>query len=233
MENAREIYSSGAVTGWQLSSRSEWLAERGKRIGASDAGALMGRNPWKTNVDLWLEKTGRLIPPDISEKPAVKYGTEAEAPIRSLFAVFHKYDLAVFYQPNNIFVNEDYPFAAASLDGWIIEPDGEGAFKRRGSLEIKTCEIQNSGQWAEWDGKIPEHYYCQALWQMMVTGWDFAILRAELRYRKGDDTYFSTRDYFIPRDDAEIAQLAEAGKKFAEAVKNDIQPALILPEIEG
>ena len=39
--------------------REEWLKERKKGIGGSDAATVLGKNPWKTNVELWEEKTGR------------------------------------------------------------------------------------------------------------------------------------------------------------------------------
>ena len=37
--------------------RKDWLLERAKSIGASDSSAVLGINPWKSNVELWLEKT--------------------------------------------------------------------------------------------------------------------------------------------------------------------------------
>ena len=66
-------------------SRQEWLQERKKGIGGSDAAAIIGLNPYMTNVDLWEIKTGRKEQEDISNKPCVKYGTEAEGPLRELF----------------------------------------------------------------------------------------------------------------------------------------------------
>lgn len=63
----------------------EWLLGRGNGIGGSDASAVVGMNPYKTNIKLFEEKTGRSIPEDISGKPYVIYGKEAEAYIRGLF----------------------------------------------------------------------------------------------------------------------------------------------------
>ena len=51
-----------------------WLKARTYGIGGSDASAIVGMNPYKTNIDLFEEKTGCRIPEDISEKPyAEKY----------------------------------------------------------------------------------------------------------------------------------------------------------------
>lgn len=55
-----------------------WLKGRLNGIGGSDASAVVGKNPYKTNIELFEEKTGRRFAPDISEKPYVIYGKEAE-----------------------------------------------------------------------------------------------------------------------------------------------------------
>jgi len=40
-------------------SREEWLTVRKGGIGSSDAAAAVGLNPYKSPLELWLEKTGR------------------------------------------------------------------------------------------------------------------------------------------------------------------------------
>lgn len=87
--------------------RDEWLKGRGHTIGGSDASATVGMNPYKTNEQLWLEKTGQAVPEDISDKPYVKYGQEAEPLLRELFKLdFPQYE--VFYEENNLFLNDKY-----------------------------------------------------------------------------------------------------------------------------
>jgi putative phage-type endonuclease len=61
-----------------LSSRDEWLKNRKNGIGGSEISAVIGQNPYMTNIELWELKTGRKQPEDISEKPYIKYGTQAE-----------------------------------------------------------------------------------------------------------------------------------------------------------
>lgn len=39
--------------------RRDWLAVRKRGIGSSDAAAAVGLNPYKSQLELWLEKTGR------------------------------------------------------------------------------------------------------------------------------------------------------------------------------
>ena len=105
-----------------LKDREEWLQHR-NRIGGSDAAAIVGMNPYRSNVELWQIKTGQLEQEDISEKPYVKYGTEAEQYLRELFRLdFPEY--TVCYEENNMFLSDKYPFGHASLDGWLSDEDG-------------------------------------------------------------------------------------------------------------
>ena len=150
--------------------RQDWLKARQGRIGGSDAAAILGMNPYKTNVQLWEEKTGRRQHEDISEKPYVKYGIEAEEPLRQLFSLdFPEYQ--VMYQEGNMWLNDTIPWGHASLDGWLLDQDG-----RKGIWECKTTEIMRSGQTELWKGRIPDNYYIQLLHYLLITGFDFAVL---------------------------------------------------------
>lgn len=208
--------------------REEWLARRTGYIGGSDAASVIGLSPWKSNVELWEEKTGRKAAPDISDNAAVRYGTEAEKYLRGLYALDNP-QYGVEYVGNNFWLNSDYPFAHASLDGWLTEKDTG----RRGILEIKTSNILQSMQREKWREKIPEQYYCQLLHYMMITGFDFAELHAQLRFDYGGDIVFQRRTYHIERSDVEqdIEILKGAEMMFAMLIETDTRPALILPDV--
>lgn len=209
-----------------MKNREEWLKNR-QKLGGSDAAAVIGQNPYKSNVELWKEKTGQSIPEDISEKSYVKYGTEAEDFLRELFKLdYPKY--RVEYIENNSFENERFPFAQASLDGWIHDKDG-----RLGILEIKTTNIMQSQQKEKWNERIPDNYYCQVLHYMAILEADFAVLKAQLKYDFDDSVYLQTRHYKIEREDVEddIAYLMQKEEVFWEKVKTGKKPALLLPEI--
>lgn len=209
-----------------LASHEEWLASR-KKIGGSDAACILGLNPYKSNIELFDIKTGRDEQEDISDKPYVKYGTEAEEHLRELFKLdFPQYK--VDYVENNIWTNDKYPFAHASLDGYITDQDG-----RKGVWECKTTEIISPLQKAKWDNAIPDNYYIQVLHYLLVTEFDFAILKAQLKYRHNDEMWLVTKHYHIERSDVEedIQYLAEKEKEFWENVENDKRPNLILPNI--
>ncbi len=207
--------------------REEWLQARKGRLGGSDAAAVLGINPYMTNERLWEIKTGRRQQDDISGLEVVRYGTKAEAHLRELFKLdFPEYE--VLYDENNMITNSDFPFAHASLDGMLIKG------KRTGILEIKTALINGSLQASKWKDQIPDNYYCQILHYLMVTGWDFAILKAQLKYEfDGELPYLQTRHYIVERDDVEgdIKVLEEAEREFWCAVVENRRPATILPEI--
>lgn len=210
----------------QFGSTEEWLAAR-KLIGGSDAAALVGLNPYKTNIDLWREKTGRQEAPDISNEEFVRFGHEAEPHLREMFALDHP-QYKVDYLENNMFFNDKYPFAHASLDGWLTDQDG-----RKGVLEIKTTNILQSMQKEKWNDRIPDNYYCQVLWYLMVTEFDFVVLKARLRTEWQGEIRVTIRHYTIERSEVmeDIEELRKAAEKFWKAVQEDREPYLILPAI--
>lgn len=208
------------VTNNVLSSRQEWLDAR-STIGGSDAAAILGISPYKSSVDLWEEKTGRKEMKDISDNPYVKYGTFAEKYLRGLFALdYPQYE--VCYEENNIWHNDKYPFGHASLDGWLIEKETG----RKGILEIKTANINSAVSRSKWDDKVPDHYYAQVIWYMMITEFDFAVLKAQLK----SDSRTEVRHYFFERKDCEedIKYMSEKAKEFAEYIEKDECPPLVL-----
>lgn len=209
-----------------LASREEWLRHR-SRIGGSDAAAIVGLNPYKTNTDLYLEKTGQKESSDISDKPYVLYGTKAEEHLRELFRLdFPQYQVQYF--DNNMYLNSKYPFAHASLDGELTDEDG-----RRGILEIKTTNILQSMQKEKWRDRIPDNYFIQILHYLMVTEFDFVVLKAQLKSEFGGQIYLQTKHYFIERSEVEgdIEYLAEEEARFWKCVEAKRMPDLILPDI--
>lgn len=207
-----------------LQNRQEWLKERSKRIGGSEAASIVGMNPYQNNVQLWEIKTKTVKTAEI-ENEFTNYGKEAEKYLRKLFVLdFPQYK--VEYVENNLFINDRYPFAHASLDGWLTDQQG-----RRGILEIKTANVESSMQNAKWRNRLPDNYFCQLCWYMGVYESDFAILKAQLKNSYSTD--ITTKHYFIERQDVQedIDYLLQKGSEFWEYCKNNIQPPLVLPVI--
>jgi len=210
-------------------SRDEWLANRVKIIGGSDASAILGMNPYKTNIEVWQEKTGKTTPEDISGKPYVKYGIEAEEPLIALFALDYPQYNVNSNKVYKVFLHDKYPFIGGTLDGELTENETG----RQGVLEIKTTEILNSMHREKWNEKLPDNYYIQVLHYLLATGWDFAILKAQLKTVYDGDIRLNTRHYFIERNEVEgdLNYLLTKEIEFWKYVERGKKPPLVLPPI--
>ena len=140
--------------------RTDWLEERKKGIGGSDAAAIIGANPFMTNVQLWEIKTGRREQEDISQKECVKFGVAAEDHIRQLFALdYPEYEMTS--EEYTTYKNKKLPFIMGSFDGRLKEV----GTNRLGVWEAKTGTIRRATDWEKWGGKnfeekrIPQNYY--------------------------------------------------------------------------
>lgn len=210
-----------------LPSHSDWLENRRFAVGGSEIAAVLGLSPYMTNVDLWELKTGRQQRKDISDKPFVKYGTQAEMHLRGLFRLDYP-QFKVEFVDNNSWTNPRYPWAQASLDGWLTDQDG-----RRGVLEIKTSEIVQATQRQRWHNQIPANYYCQVLFYMAVVEADYAYVKAQLKMIVDDEVLLTTKHYPIERSDVQddIDYMMEQGERFWTYVEKDERPPLVLPNI--
>ena len=213
-----------------ITNEAEWLKERLKGIGASEASAVIGCNPYMNNTDLWRLKTGRKEAQDISSNAHVAYGHAAEAHIRELFALDYPEYEVTYGGAFDMVKNPKYPWLFATLDGRLIER----ATGRKGILEIKTTEILRSMAKEKWRDAVPDNYYVQLLHQLLATEWDFAVLHAQLK-RVWDGNITATRQtYKIEREEVESDLeylLSEEVNFWENYVLTDIEPPMKLPEI--
>lgn len=204
-----------------------WLSGRMNGIGGSDASAIVGLNPYKTNIELFEEKTGRSIPEDISDKPYVIYGKKAEEYIRELFRLdYPQYEVS--HHEYRILQSIEHPFMQASLDGELVDREG-----RKGILEIKTTNILQSMQREKWKDRVPDNYYLQVLHYLLVTDYEFVVLRAHLISTWGQDVRTQVKHYFMERAEVQedLDYLLQEEIKFWKYVESGRKPPLILPEI--
>ncbi|RQW27265.1 endonuclease [Rhodobacteraceae bacterium CH30] len=186
--------------------REAWLALRGQGIGSSDAAVSIGLSPYKSPLTLWLEKTGRKTPDDISAKEAVIWGTTLEPVLARVYAERTGRKVR---RVNAVLRHTRHDFMLANLDREVV-----GTADGTGVLEIKTAGYHSAPQWE--DG-VPVAYQCQVLHQLAVTGhaWaDVAVLIS------GQDF----RIYRIHRDEDKIADLIEREARFWGCVTQDTQP---------
>lgn len=208
-------------------SEQEWLELRKKGIGGSDAGAIMGKNKYKNILQLWEEKTGRKT--DNFKNSAAQRGNDLEEYIRNSYRIDNP-DKEIL-EVNKMYLHSEYDFIRANLDGEIIYQD------KKGILEIKTTTINKWNKYIEeWQNNIPESYLYQILHYFLVTGYEYAVLVAEIKFecfKNENSTPFDLdkrlQTIVVNRADweDEIQELLNKEIEFWECVKNDTEPRMI------
>lgn len=159
--------------------REDWLSNRGRGIGASEAAAIVGDSKFMTRAELWELKTGKRSAKDLSDNEAVQRGVRMEGALREWFKACHP-ELETVHYPYDMLWMPERPWLYATLDGEFFHKEsGE-----TGVLEIKTASPR--GNWAEWDGQVPAMYYDQILHQHLATGSKWFFLVAGLWKQNGD-----------------------------------------------
>jgi putative phage-type endonuclease len=183
--------------------REQWLEERRKGIGGSDAAGILGLSPFSTPLSVWNDKIGRSKP--IEETESMWLGTNLEEAVAERAAA--EDGIQVERLPR-ILVHPDHDWMLGNID-FRVAGANEG-------VEIKTTSPFSRVDFAS--GDIPPHYYVQCMHYMAVTGWDSWRLYV---YKLCDRIYSFT----IPRDEFEIEQLIEAERHFwMDYVQTGIMP---------
>lgn len=183
----------------------EWLKQRNKGIGGSDAGAVMGLNPYKSAFTLWHEKTGR-ISSYVPDNEAMRYGRDMEEYVAKRFCeeTGKKVQRSGFsYQ------SAEHPWMLANIDRKVV---GENA-----GLECKTANVFAEKIYD--DGVIPDSYYCQCLHYMAVCDFDRMYLACYIPQR-------GLKHFCIEREDVkdDLEALIEAEGDFWKMVQEDRRP---------
>jgi len=161
-------------------------------IGASDAAAAAGVNPWKSPIELWEQLQG-IAPRPRDDNPAMAWGRMLEQPIRQHYA--DRFAVQVHVPPLSLF-RADAPWRRASPDGLVV--DDAACFVR--GLEIKTASQYAAADWGP-DGsdEVPIQYAIQCHWGMhvcQIDSWDLAALIGGRDFR----VYRLHRDAELERD---------------------------------
>lgn len=139
-------------------SKDEWIRARKHGLGGSDISILLGINPWRSELELWMDKTNMTNDP-VEENEAMYFGTLLEPILREEFI---KRTGRKVIELKAILQNDEHPFMIADLDGVTQDDDGELAI-----LELKTAsEYKRS----EWEQGVPSYYMTQAQHYLAVTG---------------------------------------------------------------
>ena len=139
-------------------SREEWLKWRKRGIGGSDVSCLLGINKWKSEIELWLDKTNQTNEPPV-ENEAMQWGNIMEPIIRNHFS---EVTGKTVVELKAMLQHPEYPFMLADVDGITVDDDNNPAI-----LEIKTAsEFKRS----EWEEDVPAYYQTQIQHYLCVTG---------------------------------------------------------------
>lgn len=178
-----------------MNAPAEFLQGRTKYIGGSDIAAILGISPYKTAIDLWLDKT---TPPaeDNRNAAAKRRGQRLEPYVLDM--IREEFGITVTAR-NQRYRDAHVPYFAAEIDA---ETDDE-------NIEIKTVHPFKSKEWGDLQtDQLPLHYVAQVQWGLGV--------RPKARTRVfaliGDDL----RPYVVERDDETIAALREKAAEFWE-----------------
>ena len=182
----------------------EWLQIRHNYIGGSDAGAIMGMNPFASPFSVWAEKNGNAEP--FAGNLKTKIGTQFEEFVARLF---EEETGKKVRKCNFTLVNDEFPWACANLDREIVREDA--------LLECKfTNSYVNTVKFKE--GEYPTQWLCQMTHYLAVTGRKKAYLAV----------LSECRDFHIfelERDEEDIQALMETEKQFWNSyVVTGIQP---------
>ena len=189
--------------------RETWLDVRRKGIGSSDAAAAVGLNPYQSQLELWMHKTGKgdLLPAvDPNDETSPMYWGTLLEPI--VAAHYTKRTGNKVRRVNAVLGHPQIPWMLANIDREVVgAPDVQ-------ILECKTAGINGAKLWK--DG-VPEYIQLQVMHQLAVTGKqaaDVAVLICgqELQVHR------------IERDETMIAQLIALEAQFWELVTAEKEP---------
>lgn len=192
-----------------LLDRDQWLEVRKGGIGSSDAAAAVGLHPYKSQLQLWMEKTGRdgelpVVDPNDDQSP-MYWGTLLE-PI--VAAHYTKRTGHRVRRVNAVLQHPEHPWMRANLDREVVgAPDVQ-------ILECKTAGIHGSRLWRE---GVPEYVQLQVMHQLAVTGKQAADVAVLIGGQE-------LQVFRIERDAAMIAQLIALERQFWGYVEQDKEP---------
>jgi putative phage-type endonuclease len=212
-----QVADAEASSGHNLittNARDEWLADRRSGIGGSDIAAILGLSPWKTAVDVWLDKTGQSTEDAIGNAEAVRWGTLLEDVVAREYS--ERTGSAV-QRVNRILRHPEHEWAIGNIDRAIVSPgsrvrvadDGGTLLGASGLLEVKTASAYKAGDWGRDSDEdaVPVHYQAQVMWYMALTGRAWADVAALI----GGQRMVIRRIY---ADDETIAAMLERANEF-------------------
>lgn len=186
-------------------SHEEWVELRKKSLGGSDAGTVMGVNPYSSRITLYADKLG--LSKTRADSEAMRQGRDLEAYVAERYMEITGNKVQ---NDNFMYQHPEFPFLTANIDRRIV---GQNA-----GLECKTMNAFNGYDLES--GEIPATYYAQVQHYMMVMGFDYMDL-CILVFQKPPYVFH------IERNEGYINELLEQEKSFwMENIMKQEMPAV-------
>lgn len=135
-------------------------------IGGTDIAAICGLSNYKTAYEVWLEKTGQVVPEDQSDNDLLYWGHVLEPHIADKWLKDNP-DWEVI-TANEFTPDPEEPYMCSNTDRRIRN-------KITGEIAIMECKTVASSAFKHWKLGIPLNYYAQGQWYLGVGGYDRVI----------------------------------------------------------
>lgn len=144
------------------------LEERLNYVTGSDAAVICGLSPFKTKLQLWMEKTGRAVQDDIGHLNHIKFGNYFEDGVAKWFEAESGKQVAIPTPAaeGQMLIHPEHKWMGGNLDRVVV---GENAI-----LECKTAF--NSDGWGDGENIIPPYYLMQVAHYCAVGSFDRAYI---------------------------------------------------------
>ena len=138
-------------------SKEDWLRYRKCGITGTDAGAILGLNPYRSAFQVYHDKISDII--ENIDNEAMRQGRDLEDYVAQRFSEETGFKVR---RANAIYQSEEHSLLLADFDRLIVG--------QKAGLECKTVSPFSADKWA--DGKIPAHYMAQVDHYLAVSGFD-------------------------------------------------------------
>lgn len=174
---------------------------------ASEVAAACGVDPYRSPVQLWLEKTGRV------EHEGAGEAAHWESLLEPVIAA--QLDFPTITDKQR-FTDPDRDWLSGEPDGFCRPPTYSNGASWPDVLEIKTAGFRAGRAWQE--GDVPAHYVAQVQTYMHLTDRSEAVVVCLVGGQKLHTVYMA-------RDDELIGLLLVGADIFHERVQSDTPPA--------
>lgn len=177
----------------ETQSRDEWLDNRKTYLGGTDIAAILSLNKYRSPYDVYAEKV-------LGERSETSRKAEAGTALEPLVRKWYSEELGVQIAEAGTIRNDEYPFLAANIDGYI---PGVCVW------ECKTYDFSTAQNWGEANtDQVPVHYWAQVQWYTGFAKLPYAVIVA---LDRGTMDYTC---YEVKHDPETFALMIKQGVKF-------------------